>query len=321
MQTGVRPSRRRRVSVLTLSLSICLPAHALSIASSGALALLATCLLAGSLHAQSPVFADAPDSILGDLPGLRPDMPVHTLRDIAVIEMNAPSYIYDPEKSARLDRLDWLMTLEHLRIHEPAKAFHHHWYEFVAAKAPTLSEPEMDAIAQDWWSAMGSRAVTLDEHHVWRKATFKEVRAHFQVLRTGNDNQAFAAVVWLISAEPLKRENRTIRLLPQAQNVSPLAHLLARDIAEELTMYTDAETVKLRNAVKRLVTGKFRITDDTGTEHIVTQADVDTLLDAFSTNPEEERRALQILEEWLKRAIDADLQAFEDTARADSHSH
>jgi hypothetical protein len=273
------------------------------------------------LHAQGAVFVDKPEYLTRRLVANHPEIPVQTSCAIAVIEANAPSYISAHDKDARLKRLDWLVTLEYLRLYKPETAFSNGWYEFVAATAPTLLEAEIDAVAQDWWSAMGSRAVKRDEHEVLHEASFEEVRAHFEALRTGNEMEAFAAIVWLIAAEPDKREKHPIRLPPQARDVSPLAHLLARDIAQELPLYTGPEAAKLRSAVKKLLTGRFQIAGDTGIAHVIDERDVDALLDTLSANPEKHARALPMLEDWLTRAIDADLQAMEDAASAYSRSH
>lgn len=63
----------------------------------------------------------------------------------------------------------------------------------------------------------------------------------------------------------------------------------------------------MRNAVKRLVTGKLTIVGDAGIQHAVLESDIDTLLDRFSSTLDERTRAQAILEEWLKEAIDVDL--------------
>ena len=214
-----------------------------------------------------PAFIETPDPFMRYLPAAHPETPVPAAQYIAIIESNAPGFRPLGNEPPRKERFEWvslLLTIEYLRINEPAAALRPGWYEFVAAKAPALSQPEMDAIAEDWWSAMGNRAIASEPHGVWRDATWEEVRGHFQTLRTGTAEQASAAKYWLIYAENADFGNN-LTLAPEVQGVSPLAVLLARDIEVEARIYAKPGSERLRKVVGCLIAGKFAAAADGST--------------------------------------------------------
>jgi len=253
-------------------------------------------------------FCDIPDPFLRYLPAAHPEMPVATSHAIAVIESNAPVFPSPSKREPHAERYEWisfLLTLEDLRIHAPAEAVQRGWCEFVAAKAPTFSEAEMDAIAQSWWSAMGNRAVAWDAHDALRDASWEEVRTHFQTLKTGTIQQARAAKYWLINAQ--NPEGRKHLTLPsQLEGVSPLAMRLTHDIELEMRIYAGKHSLeKLRRIVENLIAGKFL---DENTRNGVSAAQVDALLERVASDDRKQKRsAMDQLEQWLKQALEADL--------------
>ena len=257
------------------------------------------------LHGQSPVFAGAPDQVLTYIVSAHPELPVQTSYDIAIIETNAPAYLASSDKTQRSYRLNGLIWLEseQLKANPDLRCC---WYEFVEAKAPALTRAEMDDIARDWWRANDFKAFKHGERGGLYSATFEEVRAHLQIFRTGNEAQVHAAKQWLMMAQAAGGwEN--LRIPPQMQGLSPLAHLLASDIAQEAGIYDGPEADKLRNTLKSLLVGKFTVTRDDGATLPVSILDVDALVDALLSKEGARRaRAGETLEEWLKEAIDAD---------------
>jgi hypothetical protein len=280
--------------------------------------MLALCLaIRLPLYAQNPVFAETPDDLLHFIAAAHPEVPAQTSFDIAVIETNAPDYLVSSDKMRRSRRLDGLMTLEvrQLKADPDVRGY---WYEFIKAKAPELTESEINAIAQEWWSVNGYRAVMRDERGDSKSASLKEVRAHFQMLRTGNETQVNAAEHWLMMAQ-IDGHWARFRLPPQVEGISPLANLLARDISKEAMVYTGEEAEKLRQTVRSLLADKFMVEGDAGIAHIVSSSDVDALLDGLlSENDVLKRSALELLQQWLKRAIDADVKRYADGSPANS---
>lgn len=276
--------------------------------------MLVLCLAVRSpLHAQNPVFAQTPDDLMRVIVAAHPEMPTQTSVDIAVIETNAPEYLASSDKSYRYRRLDALITLEvlQLKANPDLGSF---WYEFIEAKAPELTESEIDAIARQWWSD-GNQAMKRDERDRVQSASFQEVRGHFQSFRTGNETQVRAAENWLLMAQ-IGDHGERLRLPPQVQGISPLAHLLARDIAKEATVYTGEETEKLRRAVRSLLADKFMVEGDAGIAQIVSSSDVDALLDGLLSDDEGRKRSARgLLEQWLRLAIDGDVKGYADGAR------
>jgi hypothetical protein len=99
--------------------------------------------------------------------------------------------------------------------------------------------------------------------------------------------------------------------------MSPLAHLLARDIAKEAMVYTAEEAEKLRRTVRSLLADKFTVEGEAGIEHSVASSEVNAVVDALLSGDETRKRdAQELLEEWLKLAIDADLKRYADASRA-----
>ncbi len=264
------------------------------------------------LWAQHPVFAEMPDSPIR-LVAAHPEMPVQTSFDISVIETNAPSYMASFDKMERRGWLNTLIAAEEERL-KPSPDLRRYWYEFVQATA--LTEQEMDAIAHNWWSASGNRAVKHAPGDEPENATFEEVRAHFETLRVGVLTRAMAAKRWLMTAGTDGTWER-LRIPTQAQAISPLAHLLARDIAEEAEMYTGPEALKLRKTLQSLLVGKFTLKGNDGITRPVSAKDVDALLVTLASGEDAPKAdAKQRLEEWLTRAIDADLlKSARDAAR------
>ena len=268
-------------------------------------ALLVACLaIRLPLRAQNPVFQEMPDDTLRYV-AANDRLPARVSFEIALIETNAPSYRASADKLVRYYRVNRLIELEHDLL-KPSADLRSYWYDFLEVKAPELTQDEIDAIARDWWAANGFRAVKHGERHGLRDATLNEVRAHLRIFRTGDEAQVAAAKQWLMMAQ-MAEGWQSLTIPPQMRAFSPLAHLLARDIAEETQLYSGPEVVKMRNAVKRLITGKFIVEGESGIRHAVTERDIDALLDTFSSTPDERTRAQAILEEWLKEAIDADL--------------
>lgn len=269
------------------------------------------------MHGQSPLFADTPDRILRYLVAAHPEMPAQTSFDIAVIETNAPGYFASSDKGYRCGRVEALIAIEAEQV-KGSPDLQRYWYEFLEAKGPALTESEIDAIARQWWSDNGNRAETHDDRGVSKIASFTEVRMHFQIFRTGNEAQVRAARNWLMMAQMGDHRER-FRLPPQMQGMSPLAHLLARDITKEATVYTGEEGEKLRRTVRSLLADKFMTEGDAGIAHLVSSADVDAALDdLLSDNEGRKHSAQELLEEWLRRAIDTDLKRF---AAGDANSH
>lgn len=280
------------------------PAGVLHAASRAAVFLIAAYLMIGlPLHGQNPVFQEMPDDTLR-YAAVNDRMPARASFEIAVIETNAPSYRASTNKLVRCHRINRLIELEHDRL-KSSPDLRRYWYDFLEAKAPELTEDEIDAIARDWWSSNGFRAAKYDERHALQDATLNEVRAHLRLFRTGNEAQVAAAKQWLMMAQ-MAGGWESFTISPQMRGLSPLSHLLAREISEETQLYTGPEAVKMRNSVKRLITGKLTI-EAGGIQRLVSEADIDALLDRFSSTPDERSRAQGILEEWLKEAIDADL--------------
>jgi hypothetical protein len=280
--------------------------------------MLALCLaIRLPLYAQKPVFAETPDDLLRFIAAAHPEMPAQTSFDIAVIETNAPDYLVSSDKMRRSRRLDGLITLEvrQLKADPDVRGY---WYEFIKAKAPEFTESEIDAIAHEWWSVNGYQAVKHDEHGGSKSASLKEVRAHFQIFRTGNETQVNAAEHWLMMAQ-MDGHWARFRLPPQVEGISPLANLLARDISKEALIYTGEEGEKLRRTVRSLLADKFAVEGDVGIAHIVSSSDVDALLDGLLSEDEgRERSALELLKEWLKRAIDGDVKKYAADSPANS---
>jgi hypothetical protein len=261
------------------------------------------------MHGQSPLFADTPDRILRYIIAAHPEMPTQTSFDIAVIETSAPDYFGSSDKGYRYGRVEGLIAIEEEQL-KGSPDLRRYWYEFLEAKGPALTESEIDAIARQWWSDNGNRAETHDDRGGSKSASFREVRTHFQIFRTGNEAQVRAARNWLMMAQMGDHWER-FRLPPQMQGMSPLAHLLARDIAREATVYTGEQGEKLRRTVRSLLADKFMTEGDAGIAHIASSSDVDAVLDdLLSDNEGRERSAQESLEEWLRRAIDADLKRF-----------
>lgn len=258
------------------------------------------------LRAQSPAFADAPDHVLTYIVSAHPDLPVQTSLDIAIIETNAPAYLASSDKTQRSYRLHGLIWLEaeQLKANPDLRCC---WYEFVEAAAPALTAAKIDAIAQDWWRANGFQAFTHGERGGLYSATFEEVRAHLQIFRTGNEAQVHAAKQWLMMAQAAEGWER-LRIPPQMLGLSPLAHLLDGDIAQEAASFVGPEADKLRKRLQSLLVGKFMVTRDDGATLPISTIDVDGLLNALTSGDAARRtHAGEILEEWLKKAIDADL--------------
>jgi hypothetical protein len=283
------------------------PSHA---ASRAAVFLIAVCLMMPpALHAQTPAFAETPDRLMSTLTAAHPEVPAHITNDIAIIETNAPEYLASSDKADRYRRLDGYISLEAWRL-KADPDMRGYWYEFIEAKAPDLTESEIDAIAREWWSDNGNRAEERMERGGSRSASFSEVLKRFQVLRTGNEAQVRAAKNWLMMAQMGDHRER-LRIPPQMQGMSLLAHLLARDIAQESAAYTGAEATKLRRTAQSLLADKFMVEGDAGIAHIVSSSDVNTVLDDLTSKDEARRSSARaLLENWLKRAIDADLQRF-----------
>lgn len=266
------------------------------------------------LHAQNPAFTDTPDDVIRFIVAAHPEMPARTSMDIVVIETNAPDYLASSDKAYRYRRLDSFITLEAWRLKADPDV-RGYWYEFIEAKAPDLTESEIDAIAREWWSDNGYQAEERFERGGSKKASFREVRAHFQLFRTGNETQVRAAKNWLMMAQMGDHWER-FRLTPQMQGMSLLAHLLARDIAQEAAVYSGSEAEKLRRSVRSLLADKFMVEGDAGIAHIVSSSDVNALLDDLISKDEARKRSAQaLLEEWLKRAIDEDLTRFAQGSR------
>ena len=269
------------------------------------LGLALTVAIRPQLRAQSPVFADTPDQLLAYIVSAHPELPAQTSVDIAIIETNAPSYLASSDKTRRLYRLNGLIWLEgeQLKANPDLRCC---WYEFVEAKAPALTAAEMDAIAQDWWRANGFQAFKHGERGGLYSATFEEVRGHLQIFRTGNEAQVHAAKQWLMMAQAAGGWE-ALRIPPQMQGLSPVAHLLASDIAQEAAIFAGPEADKLRDTLKSLLVGKFTVTRDDGATLPLSTLDVDALLDTLTSGGAARRaRAGEMLEEWLRQAIDAD---------------
>lgn len=261
------------------------------------------------LHAQDAAFAAVPDEVIRTIIPAHPELPAQTSLDIAVLETNAPDYLNSSDKMYRYRRVDLLIAIEVQQL-KPASDLQGYWYEFLGAKGPALTEAEIDAIAQQWWSDNGNRAEERFEHGGSKKASFSEVRTRFQIFRTGNETQVRAAENWLMMAQTGDHWQR-FTLPPQMQGMSPLAHLLALDIAREATVYTGEEGEKLRRTVRSLLADKFMVEDDAGIAHIVSFSDVDAVLDGLPSEDEgRKRNAHESLEKWLKLAIDADLKSY-----------
>lgn len=276
--------------------------------------LIALCLMAQlPLPAQNPAFAEAPDDLLHSVVAMHPEMPAQTSLDIAIIETNAPEYLASSDKSYRYRRLDALITLEVQQL-KPSPYVRSFWYEFIEAKAPELTESEIDAIAHQWWSDNGNQAVKRDERGGSKGASFEEVRTRFRAFRTGNETQVRAAENWLLMAQVGDHWER-FSLPPQVQGMSPLAHLLALEIAKEAAVYSGEEAEKLRRTVRSLLADKFMAEGDAGIAHIVSSSDVNAVLDDLTSKDEARKYSAQeLLEEWIKRAIDEDLK--KDSLRA-----
>lgn len=281
--------------------------------------MLALCVAVRSpLYAQNPVFAETPDDLMRFIAAAHPEMPVQTSLGIAIIETNAPEYLASSDKAYRCRRLDGLITLE-VRQQKADTDVRGYWYEFIKAKAPELTESEIDAIARQWWSDNGYQAELRDERGVSKSAGFREVRERFQIFRTGTEAQVNAAEHWLTMAQMGDHWER-FRLPPQMQGMSPLAHLLALDISKETTVYSGEEAEKLRRTVRSLLADKFTVEGDAGIAHIVSSSDVDAVLDGLLSDDEGRKRsALGLLEQWLQRAIDEDLKRFAQDSRAHRH--
>ncbi|HEY1580462.1 MAG TPA: hypothetical protein VGF82_25655 [Terracidiphilus sp.] len=261
------------------------------------------------VYAQAPVFAGVPDKVIHTIIPAHPEMPAQTSFDIAVIETNAPDYFASSDKGYRYGRVEGLIAIEEEQL-KGSPDLQRYWYEFLEAKGPALTESEIDAIAREWWSDNGYQAEERFERGGSKKASLSEVRARFQIFRTGNEAQIRAARNWLMMAQ-MGDHWEHFRLPPQMQGMSPLAHLLARDIAKEALIYTGEEGEKLRRTVRSLLADKFMVEGDAGIAHIVSSSDVDAVLDdLLSDNEGGKRSAQESLEEWLRRAIDTDLKTF-----------
>jgi hypothetical protein len=267
------------------------------------------------LHAQNPIFVDRSNEVIHFIVAAHPEMPARTSMDMAVIEINAPDYLASSDKADRYRRLDGYISLEAWRL-KADPDMRGYWYEFIEAKAPELSEDEIDGIARQWWSDNGNRAEERTERGGSRSASFSEVLKRFQVFRTGNEAQVRAAKNWLMMAQMGDHRER-LRIPPQMQGMSLLAHLLARDIAQESAAYTGAEAAKFRHTAQSLLSDKFMVEGDAGIAHIVASSDVNALLDDLTSKDEARKRSAQtLLEDWLKRAIDADLKRFAKSSHA-----
>src|SRR4029077_1981976 len=132
-----------------------------------------------------------------------------------------------------------------------------------------------------------------------------------QILRDGEEEEVGAAKAWLSHAE-IRPLGKNLTLPPEAQSVSPLAMLLAHDIAEEARMYSGQESAKLRKAVACLIVQKFDVPAPTAASPDATRkisaGDVDALFEDLSATGSRESDARDRREEWLKKAIEADLQ-------------
>jgi hypothetical protein len=282
------------------------PTSVMRAASRCAVFLLAACLtIPLALHAQVPVFEEMPDGTLRYVTAANDRIPARASFEIAVIETNAPSYRGSADKPMRYYRINRLIELED-ELLKPSPDLQGYWYDFLEAKAPELTEDEIEAIARDWWAANRFRAAKHDGRYGLRDATLKEVRAHLLIFRTGNEVQVAAAKQWLMMAQ-MDGTLDSLAIPPQMRALSPLAHLLARDISEEARLYGGPEAVKMRNTVKRLIVGKLTVEGETGIQHTVLESDIDALLEKFSSDSEERSHAQEALEEWLKQAIDADI--------------
>jgi hypothetical protein len=261
------------------------------------------------LHAQDAAFAAVPDEVIRTIIPAHPELPAQTSLDIAVLETNAPDYLNSSDKMYRYRRVDLLIAIEVQQL-KPASDLKRYRYELLEAKGPALTESEIDAIARQWWSDNGNRAETHDERGGSKSASFSDVRARFQIFRIGNEAQVRGARNWLMMAQMGDHRDR-FTLPPQVQGMSPLAHLLALDIAREATVYTGDEAEKLRKCVRSLLADKFMVEGDAGIAHVVSSLDVDAVLDALSSENEGRKRSAQeSLEEWLRRAIDTDLKSY-----------
>lgn len=286
------------------------PSHAAHSASPAAVFLIAVWLMMPpALQAQASVFAEMPDRLMSTLTAAHPEVPAHTTNDIAIIETNAPEYLASSDKADRYRRLDGYISLEAGRL-KADPDMRRYWYEFIEAKAPELTESEIDAIAREWWSDNGNEAEERTERGGSKRASFHDVLTRFQVFRTGNETQVRAAKNWLMMAQMGDHRER-LRIPPQMQGMSLLAHLLARDIAQESAAYTGAEATKLRRTAQSLLADKFMGEGDAGIAHIVSSSDVNALLDDLTSGDEARKRSARaLLEDWLKQAIDADLKRF-----------
>lgn len=284
--------------------------HPLHSPSRAAVFLIAACLtMPPALHAQTSVFAETPDRLMATLTAAHPEMPAQTTNAIAIIETNAPEYLASSDKAYRYRGLDGFISVEawRLKADPDMRGF---WYEFIEAKAPDLTESEIDAIAREWWSDNGNQAEERTERGGSRSASFNEVRRRFQLFRTGNETQTRAAKDWLMMAQMGDHRER-LRIPPQMQGMSLLAHLLARDIAQESAAYSGEEAAKFRRTVQSLLADKFMVEGDAGIVHVVSFSDVNALLDNLASEDEPRRNSARaLLEDWLKRAIDEDLKSF-----------
>jgi hypothetical protein len=272
------------------------------------------------LYAQAPVFAGVPDKVIHAIIPAHPEIPAQTSFDIAVIETNAPDYFASSDKGFRYGRVEALIAIEAEQL-KGSPDLQRDWYEFLEAKSPALTESEIDAIARQWWSDNGNRAETHDDRGRSKSASFTEVRTHFQIFRTGNQAQVRVARNWLMMAQTADHWER-FRLPPQMQGMSPLAHLLALDIAKEATVYTGEEGEKLRRTVRSLLADKFTVEGDAGIAHLVSSSDVDAVMDnLLSENEDRKHSAQESLEEWLRRAIDTDLKRFADGGASSHRPH
>jgi hypothetical protein len=292
------------------------PSHPLHVAGPAAVFLIAVCLMMPTaLQAQAPVFAETPDRLMSTLTAAHPEMPAHTTNDIAIIETNAPEYLASSDKADRYRRLDGYITLEAWRL-KADPDMRGYWYEFIETKAPDLTESEIDAIAREWWSDNGNRAEERTERGGSRSASFHDVLTRFQVFRTGNETQVRAAKNWLMMAQ-MGDQGEHLRIPPQMQGMSLLAHLIARDIAQESAAYAGVEAAKFRRTVQSLLADKFMVEGDAGIAHIVSSSDVNALLDDLTSKDEARRSSARaLLEDWLKRTIDAGLKRFAKGSRA-----
>ena len=120
-----------------------------------------------ALQAQAPVFAETPDRLMSTLTAAHPEVPAQTTNAIAIIETNAPDYLASSDKADRYRRLDGYISLEAWRL-KADPDMRGYWYEFIEAKAPELSEDEIDGIARQWWSDNGNRAEERTEQGAQR---------------------------------------------------------------------------------------------------------------------------------------------------------